>query len=271
MPDTGAFLDHETRRAPARHAPRACSSTPGTRSALRRAMMAADTGLPVVFHLHGRKDRTGVVAALLLLWLGVDREPCSTTSNSTNQSDQRRARRRDVQADARPRTAPRRRPDAQLVAKSMAVALDQLGRPVTAGSSVTSATSPVERGNLDPPAPAPLNHHVVASSCDVPGTSLRQVQGIARCGSPAYSTSGETVSYRDEVDLVGSMRMPPLMYGLRLCRYAAASQRQGLVQGLAHVRRTRTATRSPPRPARSPPIVPRCTSSTITPTARASP
>ena len=36
--------------------------------------LAADGGLPAVFHCHAGKDRTGVVAALLLEALGVDRE-----------------------------------------------------------------------------------------------------------------------------------------------------------------------------------------------------
>jgi len=36
--------------------------------------LATDTGLPAVFHCHAGKDRTGVVAALLLDALGVDRE-----------------------------------------------------------------------------------------------------------------------------------------------------------------------------------------------------
>ena len=36
--------------------------------------LAADDGLPAVFHCHAGKDRTGVVAALLLEALGVDRE-----------------------------------------------------------------------------------------------------------------------------------------------------------------------------------------------------
>ena len=40
---------------------------------LFRALAAAD-GTPTVFHCTAGKDRTGVVAALLLLWLGVDRE-----------------------------------------------------------------------------------------------------------------------------------------------------------------------------------------------------
>ena len=37
-----------------------------------RGLAAAD-GLPAVFHCHGGKDRTGIVAAVLLLALGVDR------------------------------------------------------------------------------------------------------------------------------------------------------------------------------------------------------
>jgi protein-tyrosine phosphatase len=36
--------------------------------------LAGDEGLPAVFHCHAGKDRTGVVAALLLEALGVDRE-----------------------------------------------------------------------------------------------------------------------------------------------------------------------------------------------------
>jgi protein-tyrosine phosphatase len=40
---------------------------------LFRAVAAAD-GTPTVFHCTAGKDRTGTVAALLLLWLGVDRE-----------------------------------------------------------------------------------------------------------------------------------------------------------------------------------------------------
>jgi protein-tyrosine phosphatase len=36
--------------------------------------LAARDGLPAVFHCHGGKDRTGIVAALLLEALGVDRE-----------------------------------------------------------------------------------------------------------------------------------------------------------------------------------------------------
>ncbi len=37
-------------------------------------MMADPTGLPAVFHCHAGKDRTGIAAALLLEWLGVDRQ-----------------------------------------------------------------------------------------------------------------------------------------------------------------------------------------------------
>ncbi len=36
--------------------------------------LARPDGVPAVFHCHGGKDRTGVVAAVLLLALGVDRE-----------------------------------------------------------------------------------------------------------------------------------------------------------------------------------------------------
>jgi len=36
--------------------------------------MGADDALPTLFHCTAGKDRTGVVAALLLTWLGVDRE-----------------------------------------------------------------------------------------------------------------------------------------------------------------------------------------------------
>jgi len=36
--------------------------------------VASNDGLPAVFHCHGGKDRTGIVAAVLLLAIGVDRE-----------------------------------------------------------------------------------------------------------------------------------------------------------------------------------------------------
>jgi protein-tyrosine phosphatase len=38
------------------------------------SQLAAPDGVPAVFHCAGGKDRTGMAAALLLSWLGVDRQ-----------------------------------------------------------------------------------------------------------------------------------------------------------------------------------------------------
>jgi protein-tyrosine phosphatase len=74
MPDTASFLEHD-------HAVRFLADMylgllehagPEIGALLRE--MAADDGLPAVFHCTAGKDRTGIVAALLLTWLGVDRE-----------------------------------------------------------------------------------------------------------------------------------------------------------------------------------------------------
>ena len=52
---------------------------------LFRGMAAADA-LPTLFHCTAGKDRTGVVAALLLTWLGVDRELVLDDFELTEQS-----------------------------------------------------------------------------------------------------------------------------------------------------------------------------------------
>jgi protein-tyrosine phosphatase len=74
MPDTAAFLEHD-------HAVRFLADMylgllehAGPEIGALLGEMVADGGLPAVFHCTAGKDRTGIVAALLLTWLGVDRQ-----------------------------------------------------------------------------------------------------------------------------------------------------------------------------------------------------
>ena len=86
MPDTGAFLDHEHSVRFLRDMYLGLLEHAGHEIGALIREMAADTGLPAVFHCTAGKDRTGVVAALLLLWLGVDRELVLDDFELTDQS-----------------------------------------------------------------------------------------------------------------------------------------------------------------------------------------
>jgi len=74
MPDTASFSEHEHSVRFLRDLYLGLLAHAGPEIGLIFRGMAEDGGLPALFHCAAGKDRTGVVAALLLTWLGVDRE-----------------------------------------------------------------------------------------------------------------------------------------------------------------------------------------------------
>ena len=73
-PDRAVLVEHEHGEELLRKMYRGMLSHAGPQFGQIFTMMADTGGLPAVFHCHAGKDRTGIVAALLLEWLGVDRE-----------------------------------------------------------------------------------------------------------------------------------------------------------------------------------------------------
>jgi protein-tyrosine phosphatase len=71
--DRAALVEHEHGEQLLRNLYRGMLSHAGPEFGRMFTMMAEPNGLPAVFHCHAGKDRTGVAAALLLEWLGVDR------------------------------------------------------------------------------------------------------------------------------------------------------------------------------------------------------
>jgi protein-tyrosine phosphatase len=74
MPDTAAFVDHEHSVEFLRQLYIGLLAHAGREIGEIFGGMARADALPVLFHCTAGKDRTGVVAALLLSWLGVSRE-----------------------------------------------------------------------------------------------------------------------------------------------------------------------------------------------------
>ena len=74
LPDSGTLVDHEQAVRFLRDMYSGLLAHAAAEIGELFRGMAADDGLPALFHCTAGKDRTGVVAALLLTWLGVDRE-----------------------------------------------------------------------------------------------------------------------------------------------------------------------------------------------------
>jgi protein-tyrosine phosphatase len=74
MPDTAAFVDHDHSVEFLRQLYIGLLAHAGREIGEILTGIARADALPVLFHCTAGKDRTGVVAALLLSWLGVDRE-----------------------------------------------------------------------------------------------------------------------------------------------------------------------------------------------------
>jgi protein-tyrosine phosphatase len=74
MPDTATFVDHHHSVQFLRELYVGLLTHAGREIGEIFTGMAQADALPVLFHCTAGKDRTGVVAALLLSWLGVDRE-----------------------------------------------------------------------------------------------------------------------------------------------------------------------------------------------------
>ena len=74
LPDSGTLVDHEQAVQFLRDMYSGLLAHAAAEIGELFRAMAADDALPTLFHCTAGKDRTGVVAALLLTWLGVDRE-----------------------------------------------------------------------------------------------------------------------------------------------------------------------------------------------------
>jgi protein-tyrosine phosphatase len=74
LPDSGTLVDHEQAVQFLRDMYSGLLAHAAHEIGVLFQSMAEDGALPALFHCTAGKDRTGIVAALLLTWLGVDRQ-----------------------------------------------------------------------------------------------------------------------------------------------------------------------------------------------------